>query len=341
MNNQNRRPVWLRDPLSTFLFFLILNSVTVMSPLAFSIAPVILPVLLLHVLHQTGRSGFLAAALASALPYLVLGGISSGFALMVPVLIMLGAVYLIWQRQLSWRWSILAASLALLIGLLLNAFVSIYLISGSDILRVTSSVAENVRNELTNALAASGYEIPLAQQQLIEQLKASVTPELVQDLIPTLLICWSLIGGYLTLRFARRYLPSALPVRQSVPWFAMLRIHPVLLMGFISLAMGGYLMAASSPRWGSLLFNTGYGVTLFLGMTGSLTFIWWSLSVNFRMRRRFPKMLLTLLALFYLPGEWMILAAIIDSVLDFRNASGHSLWRWMTYQLTARAGKGE
>lgn len=341
MNQQTGRPGWLADPNGSILFFFIINLILVLSPMAFSIAPIIVPVLLLWVLANSGRNAFIMAAGAGILPYLVLGGRSALVAVVIPMIVMTAVLFYIQKRQLAWRWSLAATAGVILAGLILNGWFAIYVLGGSDFTTFTSEIAAGIRTELASAMAVEGVELPLSQQQALEDIRRAITAQFVQDLIPALAISWALIAGYLTLRFARRYLQIGRSKASHVPWFAMLRMEPLLLFAFITMATAGFVISPQEPRLGSLLFNTGYGVTVFLGAVGTLSLMWWSLSMNFRMRRKLPKIIIILFALFYFVGDWMALTAIIDSIFDFRNTSGRSLWRWITYQIGKRAAKEE
>lgn len=339
MENKKRRAPLLKDTTSIILFFLIINIAAVMSPMALMIAPVVIPVLLLYIRAQNGNNAFYLGALAGAAPYFVLGGPEIALAVIIPIAIMTAAIYGIGRFQLSWRLAFPLAALAVFTGILLNGYFSIYILQGSDLGKFSIAIADNIKNQLAGALTATGYEMPMSQQQAIDDLTKVIDPQFVQDLIPTLIISWSMIAAYAALRLARRFLKIGQTKQSHIPWFAMIGINPLLLAAFIVLSIAGSLLVPDQPRLGSLLFNTGYGVSTFLGTAGTLSLIWWSLSVKFRFRRKFTKVFLILITLFYMAGDWMILVAIADSVLDFRNISGKSLWRWLNYQVTQRLTK--
>lgn len=341
MKQSAGRAGWLRDPSASILFFFIINLVLVMSPMAVGIAPVILPGMLLMLWETVSRQTALMAAAAGLLPYIVLGGADLVVAVLVPVLLMMVILQWIRKRKLAWPWSLAATAMGILAGLAASGWFAIYIQGSSNVMVFTTDIASLVRDQLAATLNVEGVEIPLGQQQAIQDLITAITPQFVQDLIPTLAISWSFAGGYLALRFARRFLPIGRTKADHIPWFAFLRIEPLLLFAFITLATAGWLLVGTEPRLSSLLFNTGYGITSFLSAVGTLSLIWWSLSVNFGLRRRLPKIVLTVAALVYFSGDWMIVIAIVDSILDVRNTSGRSLWRWLLYRFTSQIPKGE
>lgn len=341
MKQSSGKADWLKEPSASILFFFIINLVLVMSPLAVGIAPVILPGMLLMLWETVSRQTALMAAAAGLLPYVVLGGTNLLVAVLVPVLLMMLILQWVRRRKLAWPWSLAATALGIFAGLLVSGWFAIYIQGGSDVMTFTAQIAATVRDQLAATMTVDGVEIPLGQQQAIQDLITAITPQFVQDLIPTLAISWAFVGGYLALRFARRFLPIGRTKVDHIPWFAFLRIEPLLLFAFISLATIGWLLVGSEPRLSSLLFNTGYGITSFLSAVGTLSLIWWSLSVNFGLRRRLPKVILTVAALVYFSGDWMIVIAIFDSILDVRNTSGRSLWRWLLYRVTSQIPKEE
>lgn len=340
MNDSIKRPGWSGDILNSILFFFILNVLTVISPFGLGLAPIILPAILLYILAAGGRKSFLLAGAAGVIPYIAAGSIAQAAAMVLPLVLMTAALYLIHRYQLGAGASIAAAFLGIFSGLLVNAYLSIYRIAGSTLEAFSAGIAQGVRTELLSALSNGTYEVPPSQAQAVRQLADTITPQFVQDLIPTLMFCWSVAAGYLALRFAGRLFRKGGQRLFQVPWFSMLRINPLLLLFFILLAMAGYVLSPTQPRLGSILFNTGYGVTAFLGAVGCLSLVFWSLAMNFHFRRLFPKVVFSALALFYFGGDWMTFAAILDSVLDFRNLSKKSPWRWIVFQLS-RIGRKE
>lgn len=338
MEKKNRRPALLKDATRSLLFFLIINIAAVISPAGLILAPIIVPVLLLYIRAQQGQNTFVLASLVGVMPYFVLGGTMNALAVLAPIFMMTGGLYAIKRFELSWSRALIVAVLAIFIGILLNGYFSIYVIQGSNLGEFSLTIAENVKSQLQSALGATGYEVPMSQQQLIDELTASITPEFVQDVIPTMVISWSLMSGYLLLRLARRFLKIGRTPKTNIPFFAMLGTHPLLLAFFIIIAILGGALSESQPRWSSLLYNTGYGVSMFLGIVTTLSLIWWTFSVKFRFGR-LSKVFLVLITLFYMIGDWMILVAIMDSVFDFRNRSGKSLWRWLSYTITNKMKK--
>lgn len=341
MKNKKQRPVLLKDTTRSVLFFLVINLLAVISPMGLVVAPVVIPVMLLYILAQHGINAFTLAALAGVMPYFVLGGTEVALAMISPMILMTAVLYGIKKYQLKWRSAFFSTVLAIFLGLAISSYLSIYVIEGSDLGEFSTRIAENVKEQLKINLGSTTYELPMSQQQTIDELTGSITPQFVQDVIPSLLISWSMVGGYLTLRLARKYLKIGQTQQTHIPWFALVGINPLLLAGFIIMAIAGSTFASERPRLASLLFNTGYGVATFLGIVGTLSLIWWSLSVKFHFKGKITKIFLMLITLFYMSGDWMILVAIVDSVLDFRNISGKSLWRWMTYQVTMRLPGGD
>jgi|LFRM01.2.fsa_nt_gb hypothetical protein len=338
MEKKNRRPALLKDTTRSVLFFLIINIATVISPAGLMLAPIIVPVLLLYIRAQHGQNAFALASLVGVMPYFVFGGTVNALAALAPIFIMTGGLYAIKRYQLSWSKALTVAVLAIFLGILLNGYFSIYVVQGSNLSEFSLTIAENVKSQLQSALGATGYEVPMSQQQLIDELTASITPEFVQEVIPTMVISWSLMGGYLLLRLSRRFLKIGRTPKTNIPFFAMLGTNPLMLAFFIIMAILGASLSDGQPRWSSLLYNTGYGVSMFLGIVGTLSLIWWTLSVKFRFGR-LSKVLLVLITLFYMVGDWMILVAIVDSVFDFRNISGKSLWHWLTYTMKSKMKK--
>lgn len=338
MEKKKRGPALLKDTTRSVLFFLIINIALVISPAGLMLAPIFIPVLLLYIRAQQGQNAFVLASLAGVMPYFVLGGTEHAVAALAPIVIVTAALYAIRRYQLSWPKALAIAVLAIFLGILLNGYFSIYIFQGSNLSELSSTIAENVKNQLQNALGATGYEVPMSQQQLIDDLTASITPSFVQDVIPTMVITYSLIGGYLVLRLARRFLKIGRTPKTNIPFFAMLGINPIFLALFIIMTILGASLADGQPRWSSLLYNTGYGVSMFLGIVGTLSLIWWTLSVKFPFGK-LSKIFLVLITLFYMVGDWMILVAILDSVFDFRNISGKSLWHWLSYSLKNKLKK--
>lgn len=333
MNNNTRRQRWLSDASAAILIFLIINILMVSSPMTYLLAPILLPVFLLYILAGMGRTTLLIAAAAGILPYLVMGGGRAAVAMMLPVVLMAFVQYFIIILKPKKTWALTAVILAALLGIILNGFLSIYVLQGSDFFTFSSQISESIRSEFLAMLSGTAYELPLSQAQAIRQLSESITPEFVQDLVPGIVISWSMISGYLSLRLAGRFLNFEQFQSVSVPTFGEIRISPVLLVFFMALSGGGVYFSGTDARLGSLAYNTGFGVVTFLGAVGAMSLFWQFLTVQLKYRRSFPKLVLTLATLYFFSGSWMTILTILDSILDFRNITGKSLWNWVRFKI--------
>lgn len=334
MNNNSRRRTWLNDSSVVILLFLIVNILTISSPMTYVLAPVLLPVFLLSILAVSGQTTFLLAAGAGLIPYLLLGDGRSTVAMLLPVILMLVVQYLIIMYRPKATWALVATTAAAFAGIALNGYLSIYILQGSDFIQFSTQIAESIQTEFLAMLTTGTYELPPSQVDSIRQLSSSITPEFIQDLVPGILISWSMVSGYLSLRVAKRFLKLEHFKSVDTPSFGALRISPVLLVGFLILSGSGIYLTATDPRWGSLLFNTGYGVVTFLGAVGAMSLIWDFLTVYLKYKRNFPKLVFTLASLYFFSGSWMTILTIVDSVFDFRNLSNKSLWRWIRYKIS-------
>lgn len=334
MNNNSSRRGWRYDTSVAVIVFLLINIMTVSSPMAYLLAPVLLPVFLLVVLAVNGQTAFLITAGVGVIPYLVMGNGRSAVAMLLPVIFMLAVQYFIILYQPKPVWALTATTLAAFLGILLNGYLSIYVLQGSDFIGFTTQIAGTIRAEFLAMLTGGPYELPPSQAQSIQSLSDSITPEFVQDLIPGITISWSMISGYLSLRFARRFLNLEHFKSVSVPSFGSLRINPFLLVFFLALSGGGIYLTGNEQRLGSLLFNTGYGVVTFLGAVGAMSLIWSFLTNTLRYKHTLPKLIFTAASLYFFSGSWMTILTIIDSVVDFRNTSKKSLWSWVRYKIT-------
>lgn len=333
MNNNSSRRGWRYDTSVTVLIFLLINILTVSSPLVYILAPVLLPVFLLVILAVNGQTAFLIATGVGLIPYLMLGDGRSAVAMLLPVILMLTVQYLIIMYQPKPAWALAATILSAFLGILLNGYLSIYVLQGSDFFQFSTQIADGIRAEFLAMLTGGPYELPPSQAQSIRALSDSITAQFVQDLVPGIVISWSMVSGYLSLRFASRFLNSEHFKSVSVPAFGELRITPVLLVFFLALSGSGLYLTGNDQRVGSLLFNTGFGVVTFLGAVGAMSLIWSFLTVYLKYKRSLPKLIFTAASLYFFSGSWMTILTIIDSVFDFRNISKKSLWSWIRYKV--------
>ncbi len=340
MSKETRNPVWLKETLSAMLVMLIGSTIMLMSPATILIAPAVMPVFLLFVLAAQGPRGFFLTLAAGILPFLVLGLGWSSVILMFPGLLVTAALYLALKFKPDFRWVFGAVSLAALFGMVLTIYLSVYVLGGSDIMAFTAETARAMQATLLDLTEGRGYELPPSQIALIREAAGSITAEFIQDLLPGSAIVLSFLQGYLVLRLARRFLKRFQeypPV--SVPFIGRIRISPFLLLAFLGLGALGLLLEQSDPRLASLLFNTGSMVVSFLGAVGAMSLIWNFTEENLRMRHPFNKGLITLTAVWFFSGSWMIALTIADSILDLRNTTGKSPYRWLRYKLLESGGK--
>ena len=333
MNNNSRRRSWLNDSSVVILIFLVINILTISSPLTYILAPVLLPVFLLSVFAVSGQTTFVLAAGIGLIPYLLLGDGRSTVAMLFPVILMLVVQYLIIMYRPKPAWALAITTLAAFVGIVINGYLSIYILQASDFVQFSTQIADSIRTEFLAMLTNGTYELPPSQAESIRQLSNSITPEFIQDLVPGIVISWSMVSGYLSLRFAKRFLKQEHFKGVETPTFGELRISPFLLVFFLVLSGSGIYLTANDQRLGSLLFNTGYGVVTFLGAVGAMSLVWSFLTVYLKYKRNFTKLVFTLSSLYFFSGSWMTILTIIDSVFDFRNLSNKSLWHWIRYKI--------
>lgn len=334
MKNNTGKRSWPSESIVAVFVFLIINVLTISSPATFVLAPVLLPVFLLYVLAANGLNIFLITAGVGLIPYVLLRDGRATVAMLIPIILMAVVQYLIILYRPKAPWAMLATTLAALLGIVINGYISIYVLQGSDFWAFSTQIAQSIQNELLATLSNGTYEVPPSQADSIRQLSSTITTEFIQDLIPGIVISWSMVSGYLSLRFAKRFLNFEHFKAVDLPTFGKLRINPFLLALFLAMSGSGIFLTPNNQRLSSLLFNTGFGVITFLGAIGAMSLIWDYLTVNLHYKRSFPKLVFTLASLYFFSGSWMTLLTIIDSVFDFRNTSGSSLWHWIRFKIT-------
>lgn len=340
MNNETRNPVWLKETVSAMLVILIGSIIMLMSPATILLAPVLMPVFLLFVLAAQGWKAFLMTLGAGLLPFIVIGMGLSSVVLLLPGLLITAALYLTLKYKPDFPIAFGAVSLAALLGMILTGYISVYVLSGSDIMAFTGETAETMRSTILGVIEGRGYELPPSQVLLIREVADSITPQFIQDLLPGTAIASSFLTGYLVLRLARRFLKRFEKFPEiKVPYIGRIRISPFLLLAFLGMAGVGMLLAERDQRLGSLLFSTGSMVISFLGAVGAMSLIWNFTEQNLRMRHPFNKGLITLTTVYLFSGSWMIALTIADSILDLRNTTGRSPYRWLRYKLFESGGK--
>lgn len=334
MNNETRNPVWLKETLSAMLVSFIASIIMLMSPAAILIAPVVMPVFLLFVVTAQGWQALLMTLAAGLSPFIIFDlGVSSA-ALLLPGLLVTGALYLAMKLKPRFSFAFGAVSLVGFLGMVLTMYLSLYVLGGSDIMTFSGDIAEVMRSTILSTIEDIGYELPASQIQLIKDAADAITPQYILDLLPgtAMIICF--FESYLVLRLSQRFLKrfEQLP-KIAVPLIGRVRINPFLLLAFLGLAGLGMTLANSQERLASLFFSTGSMVIAFLGTVGAMSLIWNATEVNLKMRHPFNKGLITLTTVYFFSGSWMIALTIADSVLDFRNITDKSLYHWLRYKL--------
>lgn len=324
----------MKETLSAMLVIVIAGSLMLIIPSTILIAPVLISVFLLFVLGAQGWQGFLMTLAAGLIPFIVLGVGFNGLTMVLPILPITVALYWIVRSGRGFPTALGALSLASILGISLTLYFTIYIISGSDLVWFTGEMAKTMQQGILAIGEGRGYELPPSQLQLIKEAADSITPGFIQDLLPGTGIALGLTQGYLVLRFARRYLKKFTEFKEiQVPLISRIRISPFLLLLFLVMAGFGMIIGENDQRIASILFSTGSIMVSFLGAVGAMSLIWNFAEAGIRMRHPFNRALFTLVTLYFFSGTWMIVLTIADSILDFRNTSGTSIYRWLRYKL--------
>lgn len=335
MNQNNTRQVDQRQWYPAALLFLLLNVLIIYSQGFILTAALICPIYLLFIYSRHGTVAFFSTAAAGLLPYAVLGGADNLLAAAVTFLIMTFGHLLVIKLKASPAKALLIMAAAGTASMVFNLGILIYIVEKTDFMGFFAGIASESSKMVLNVLEQSEVTLPESQKLLFKEIAAALTPTMIADQVAPMVIQYGAIIGYLGLRLSWRAIADGRLKPVKVPYFSELKINTLVLFPTFVLILAGVYFEGSSLRAGSLLYNTGYSLLTFLGVIGGLSMVWWFLSARMRVTNRLARVLGAAAAMFLLGTDTMILMTVVDSVMDFRNLSGSSLWAYLIWKFKA------
>ncbi|MFB0918204.1 MAG: DUF2232 domain-containing protein [Clostridiaceae bacterium] len=333
MSENNLRQEDNRQWLHISILFLLVNIGIIFSQGFYIFAALICPVYLAYVYTRFGWNAALLTGIAGLLPYALLGGPENLLMATVTFIIMTLGHILILKLDVSPAKALMILGGAAALSIIANTGIFIYIIEKTDLVSFFNGVAKTGQNIILSMIEQSKTTLPESQKLAFKEVSDSITPRFIIDQSPAVVIQYGITIGYLGLRLAKRFLKSARINPAEVPYFSEIKINPLLLFfGFIFM-LGGMYLDSSNIRSGSILFHTGYGLVNYLGIAGGSSLIWWFMTARLKIRNRLFKVLGILSLMFFTGINPFILLAIIDSVLDFRNLSGKSLYNYIKWMI--------
>lgn len=305
---------------------LLLNFIAVLSPLGMLLAPLFLSVFLITGMVRFGWSKAALVALIGLVPYVILKSPLQGIQVMIPTLFLWLAHGLVRKFRLKPRFNFILVMGALAVSTVLMGVIVIYGFGGMNLSQFVEQIAVTVRESLQGTIATT-EGLPPSTLAEFNDIIAMITPQLILSGLAPMLLTWSLIGGYVSMRLAKRHLRGDYG---KVPYFSEIHLDPVLILALTALTFLGIRLGGTN---GLLLREAGYQLLALLAFINTLSLGLWVLNQLMPKRGSFFKILMLLLISWIIPSWFKLLIAGADSVLDFRNLTGRSLFAWLRYKL--------
>lgn len=336
MSENNLRQEDNRQWLHIAILFLLVNIGIIFSQGFYIFAALICPVYLAFVYTRFGWNAALFTGIAGLIPYALIGGPENLLMASVTFIIMTLGHLLILKLDATPGKALVVLSGAAALSILANTGVFIYFIEKTDLVSFFNGVAKTGQNIILSMIEQSKATLPESQRLAFNEISESITPRFIIDQSPAVVLQYAMTIGYIGLRLAKRFIGSSRIKTADVPYFSEIKINPLLLFfGFVSM-LGGMYLDSMDVRAGSIFFHTGYGLVNFLGIAGCSSLVWWFMTTRLKIKNRLFKVLGILSLMFFTGVSPFIMMAIIDSVMDFRNLSGKSLYNYIKWIINSR-----
>lgn len=310
----------------TMIVYILVNLLIAYNPDQYLLPMLVTPIFLMGIHKKYSIMHLVLIIIGGMIPFLALGIPEMIPIITVPFLLLFLALAVIVRMKGSSSFTNMAiASTAVGAGLILREYFLIYVVGGSDIWKFAAVTAATVKESMYSYVAQSAQSLNAAQMITFDTILKAITEEKVLSMIPSYITVASVVVAYMSLRFLKGYLRMSPDGFPEVSFISEIKANPVILTLLLILsAIGSILHTRNIPQ---SIYLTGFseGVLTFIGMTVVFASVLHLLVTRFGVRSSISKMIFTLpsLVLFGLNG--MILFAILDSIMDFRELTAYGL----------------
>lgn len=331
--NQNGKNLGWKGFLPALLIYLLIAIFSQYLTIGALLAPIFLPTLLLIGYYTFGPLPFLILYAAPVILSFFLPGNGLFFILMIPISFLVLALEKVRRYKQEGNRAIFWTSLASFWGILASVVVHIYIVAKTNLQGFIQSVVQLSKSQMFNEdqVALWGPEY----QEILKEMSESISVPLVTSTLIVVLVFFSLLLGYLNLRVAKDRLPG---FASHVPDFSKLRFPPAIFLPLALLALLGNYLRLQGHTLGEPLFISGITLMSFFGVIGGLSLLDYYLRKTLGPQRKFFRRLLLILTFLILNADILLGIAIIDAIFDFRNLSGKSLAKWLSWKIKNSLG---
>lgn len=297
---------------------------------------IIMPLYLLKVWGMTGTGKLLLVYGAGMIPYFT-GGLTEGISVAVPVLLTALALILISGKKIRFPYAIAIMSLAIILSVILNMMIMV-ISKGTDVFGMFKEITEVSKKVTQDIMTNSGVTLPESQKNAIKETLDSMTPEVLFDRTFSFVIQYGILAAYIVLRRSGKMLSKDRTTTGiSTPETGSIKINPILMAIVFASALAGTAMKSQAPFFRTMSV-AGYGMVDFLSLAGAGSIVLWFLNNRTQIKGSLLKTLIMAAVLMVTGSDMRIIVTMLDSVLDFRNLTGKSIWKYLMWKLFLKGG---